>query len=169
MRKVVITGPESSGKTTLATALAAHYQVPWLPEYARTYLDHLDRPYREEDLLAIAQGQVLQEDEAFQSRPRLLLCDTSLLVIKIWSDYRYGRCHPWIEKQLAQRPIDHYLLCRPDIPWQPDPQRENPHDRNELFDLYQKALQHYSYSSIEGSQPQRMEASTKIIDHLLSK
>ena len=168
MVKVVITGSESSGKTTLAIDLAAHYQVSWVPEYARTYIDHLNRPYQENDLLAIAQGQVQQEDEAARSRPKLLLCDTSLLVIKIWSDYRYGRCHPWIEEQLAHRPIDHYLLCRPDLPWQPDPQRENPHNRDELFILYQQALPTESSTIVEGDQAQRTEASIEMIDYLLS-
>ena len=167
MSKVIITGPESSGKTTLAAALAAHYGTPWVPEYARTYLDQLDRPYREADLLEIAQGQVRQEEAAARSKPNLLLCDTSLLVIKIWSDYRYGRCHPWIEAQLAQRPVRHYLLCRPDIPWQPDPQRENPHDRDKLFVLYQQALRTKPHTTIEGNQAQRMSISIEIIDRLL--
>ena len=168
MIKVVITGPESSGKTTLATALATHYQTPWVPEYARTYLDRINRPYREADLLTIAQGQVQRENKAAHSSPSLLLCDTSLLVIRIWSYYRYHRCHSWIEEQLTYRPIDHYLLCRPDLAWQPDPQRENPHNRNELFELYQQALHNTPYTIIEGDRGQRTESSVETIDRLLS-
>ena len=167
MIKIVVTGPESSGKTTLAKALAARYQAPWVPEYARTYIDHLRRPYREEDLLKIAQGQVQREDEAAHRHPRLLICDTSLLVINIWSNYRYGRCHAWITQQWEQRPVNHYLLCRPDLPWQPDPQRENPHTRDELFTLYQKVLQTKPYTVIEGDQAARLEMSIKTVDKLL--
>ena len=168
MVKVIITGPESSGKTTLVQSLAAHYQTSWLPEYARSYIDQLDRPYQEEDLLKIAEGQVQQEDTAARSHPRLLLCDTSLLVIKIWSDYRYGRCHPWITEQLAKRPVDHYLLCRPDLAWEPDPQRENPHDRDELFSLYQQALRTQTHTTIEGGRDQRIKKSAEAVDRLLS-
>ena len=168
MIKIVITGPESSGKTTLAEELALHYKTAWVPEYARIYLNQLDRPYREEDLLEIAQGQVQQEDEAARLNPRLLVCDTSLLVVIIWSTYRYGHCHPWIEEQWRQRPVDHYLLCRPDLPWQPDPQRENPHNRDELFVLYQRALQTKPHKIIEGNEPTRLGTSIEIIDSLLS-
>lgn len=168
MLKIVITGPESSGKTTLAEALAVHYETPWVPEYARTYLDQLGRPYREKDLLEIARGQVQEEDKAAQANPRLLICDTSLLVIIIWSTYCYGRCHPWIEEQWKQRPVDHYLLCRPDLSWQPDPQRENPHNRDELFTLYQGALQTKPHTIVEGKQSARVGISIEIINNLLS-
>ena len=167
MIKVVVTGPESSGKTTLAQALASRYQAPWVPEYARTYLEQIKRAYREEDLLHIAQGQVEQEDQIARGEPLLLICDTSLLVIKIWSDYRYHRCHPWIEQQLTHRSVDHYLLCYPDIPWQPDPQRENPHDRNELFMLYQQNLSIKPHTIITGSATARLETAIATIDQLL--
>ena len=166
MIKIVVTGPESSGKTTLATALASHYQAPWVPEYARTYLDQLNRPYQEEDLLLIAQGQMRQEEEAARRCPPLLICDTSLVVIKVWSDYRYGRCHPWIEEQLNQRSVDSYLLCRPDLPWEPDPQRENPRTRDVLFTLYQKALSSSAHVTIEGESSQRLKLATHLIDGL---
>ncbi len=167
MIKIVITGPESSGKSTLSRTLAKHYQAPLLTEYARTYLDQLDLPYREEDLLAIARGQVEQEDEATRHCPSLLLCDTSLLVICIWSQHKYGRIHPWIEQQWKQRPVDHYLLCRHDLPWEPDPQRENPHDRDELFALYQRALQEKMHTIISGDASARLKAAVTTIDQLL--
>ena len=168
MIKVIVTGPESSGKTTLCQSLAEHYRVPWLPEYARTYLEQLDRAYQEEDLLRIAEEQVAQEDQLAQQKPPLLVCDTSLLVIKIWGNYRYGRCHPWIEQQLAQRPVDYYLLCRPDIPWQPDPQRENPDDRDELFVLYQNAFRAKPHTIIAGDKSARLKTAVATIDRLLA-
>ena len=163
--KIVITGPESSGKTTLAASLAEHYQVPWVPEYARDYLNQLDQPYQEKDLLTIAQGQISREDQVAQTTD-LLICDTSLLVIKIWSEYRYGHCHPWILEQLAQRPVDLYLLCSPDIPWEYDPQRENAQDREVLSKQYQQALIHRHYVTIQGNRIQRLQQATNAINML---
>lgn len=167
MLKIVVTGPESSGKTTLAQALAARYQVPWVAEYARTYIDQLTQPYQEKDLLAIARGQVQREDEQAQTNPRLLICDTSLLVVYVWSHYRYGRCHPWIADQLAQRSVSHYLLCSPDLPWQPDPQRENPTDRPELFVRYEEALRGKPYTVVAGQGKIRLETAVNVSDRLL--
>ena len=168
MFKIVVTGPESSGKTTLAQALVAHYQVPWVEEYARNYIEQLARPYQEADLLRIAQGQTQMEDKAARNHPQLLICDTSLLVIYVWSRYRYGRCHPWIEQQLARRPVDHYLLCRPDLPWQPDPQRENPNDRQELFLRYEEALRKESYTTVAGQGQARVQVATNAVNRLLN-
>ena len=165
MRKIVITGPESSGKTTLAASLAKHYQVPWVAEYARDYLNQLDQPYQEKDLLTIAQGQISREDRAAQITD-LLICDTSLLVIKIWSEYRYDHCHPWILEQLAQRPVDLYLLCIPDIPWEYDPQRENAQDRDILFKQYQQALTDQPYVTIQGNRIQRLQQAINAINLL---
>ena len=168
MIKVVTTGPESSGKTTLAKALAGHYQVAWVSEYSRDYLNNLNRPYREKDLLEIAIGQIKREDEAAKDKPNLLICDTSLVVIKIWSEYRYGHCHPWILEQIEHRPVNLYLLCTPDVPWEPDPQRENPNDRGELFQLYQNALNDKPTVIIRGDWSERRNRAISEIDRLLS-
>jgi nicotinamide riboside kinase len=95
MQKIIITGPESTGKTTLAQQLAQHYQTVWVPEYSRDYIAQLNRSYEEDDLLEIAKGQVRREDEMVAKHtPDLLICDTSLLVIKVWSKVKYQRCHP---------------------------------------------------------------------------
>ncbi len=140
MQKIVLTGPESTGKTTLAKQLAGHFGTLWVPEFAREYLEKLNRPYREDDLLEIAKGQVAAEEELTEKAKDLLFLDTSLEVIKIWSQVVFGRCHPVIQDQLKNRLPDLYLLCRPDLPWEPDPLRENPSDRDVLFDLYQCEL-----------------------------
>lgn len=158
MKKIVITGPESTGKSTLATQLAEHFQVPFVPEYARTYLTNLHRPYQEEDLLQIAKGQFeCQNDPLFQGHA-IQICDTGFLVLKIWSEYKYGRCHPWILDQFHQHPPDLYLLCDIDLPWQFDPMRENPNDRLELMGIYRRELRMsgFNYVVISGSLEERL-------------
>lgn len=159
MNKIILTGPESAGKTTLARDLAARYHTAWAPEYARDYLRDLGRPYAEDDLVAIARGQLAREEAYARQSSGLLFCDTSLLVIKVWSDYRYGRTHPWILEQLRERPAQLYLLCRPDLPWEPDPLRENPNDREALFDIYQRELEALSlpYAVVSGKGQERLQ------------
>lgn len=163
---ITITGPESSGKTTLTRKLANVFARLWVPEYAREYIDQLGRPYRESDLLAIARGQVAREDEYAQKTNGLLFCDTSLEVIKIWSEFRFQRCHPWILEQLEKRQPDLYLLCAPDLPWEYDPQRENPDDRDALFDIYQKALVGKRAVEIRGLGENRTQSAIEAVQSL---
>ena len=141
MKKIVLTGPESSGKTILAAQLAGHFGTVWVPEFARQYLDGIDRPYTAADLRAIALGQVALEDEmtAFASNG-LLFLDTSLEVVKVWLEFRFGYCHHDTLDLLHERLPDFYLLCHPDLPWAADPQRENPDDRDVLLDIYRREL-----------------------------
>jgi NadR type nicotinamide-nucleotide adenylyltransferase len=156
MRKVAITGPESSGKTTLAMALAAHFQTTWVPEYARLYLDKNGPGYEEADLLNIAKGQAYWElTYARDARNDLLICDTDLLVLKIWSEVKFSHCHPWIDRQLHTHAYDLHLLCSPDIAWEPDPQREHPEQRQELYLRYLAALVEMKadYTIIQGIDP----------------
>lgn len=139
--RIAITGPESSGKTTLARGLAAHLDAVWVPEYARQYLEKLGRPYVYEDLEWIARGQREWEEKYAQEARDVLICDTDLLVMKVWSEYKYKRCAPYILEQLASRPYDLFVLCAPDIPWEYDPLRENPGEREELHAIYRRELE----------------------------
>ena len=124
MLKIIITGPESSGKTALCKALSKHFNLPFSKEYAREYLNNLGRQYCQSDLKEIAKRQLKSEQNT-------QLLDTDLITIKIWSEYKYGRCDKWILDQIEKQKTEKrfYLLCRPDIPWQRDKQRENPSDR----------------------------------------
>jgi len=160
---IVITGPESSGKTTLAAQLSAHWNSPCVAEVARSYLaDKIS--YQQTDLLKIAQNQYEKELAILSRKPSRIVCDTDLLVIMIWSEVKYGNCDPWIyetfEKSLSERSTTRgYFLCDSNIPWQADPQRENPNNRNELFELYLQKLKGYelSYTIVEGNPKQRFE------------
>jgi len=124
--KIVIIGPESTGKSTLSKSLADHYREPWVMEYAREYIEVLDRPYEYDDLLLIARGQLAKEDDQAQRANRFLFCDTDLHVIHIWSQHRFGKTDPWILNQLKFKHYDLYLITDIDIPWEEDPQREHP-------------------------------------------
>lgn len=130
-----IVGPESAGKTTLAKQLARRLQAPWVPEYARLRLQGRSG-YDADDVAAIARGQMAWEAAALAARPPRLVLDTDLLVIQIWWRERFGAPPPWLEASLAAQPPRRYLLARPDLPWQPDPLRESPHDRERLFEVY---------------------------------
>ena len=159
MKKIVLTGPESAGKTTLAEQLAAHFSTVWVPEFSRQYLESLGRPYAAADLLEIARGQMTIEDEmTLKASNGLVFFDTSLEVVKVWSLVRFGIRDGKIEQWRSQRLPDHYLLCLPDLPWAPDPQRENPEDRDLLLERYRKELreQNLSFSQVWGIGEERL-------------
>ena len=163
MHKIIVTGPESSGKTTLCKALSKHFNLPFSKEYAREYLDTLNRDYNQEDLLKIAEGQL-------KSEQNIQLLDTDLITIKIWSKYKYGSCDKWILEQIEKQKSENrfYLLCKPDIPWEVDPLRENPTNRNELFKIYKKELEslEHKYFIVEGEN--RIENSISKISSLIT-
>jgi NadR type nicotinamide-nucleotide adenylyltransferase len=164
--KVVITGPESTGKTTLTQALAKHFKTDYVPEYARQYLEARNGEYVKDDLLIIAKGQIRIEDECPQINKPLIICDTSLEVIKVWSEWKYGNCDPFIEEQARLRLPNLFLLLKPDFPWQPDPLRENSYDRTELFAYYQKLLKDYKTNVVEisGDDKTRINGAIRAIE-----
>lgn len=167
IRKIAIIGPESTGKSTLSAELAEAYHTTWVPEYARHYIDKLNRPYDEQDLLEIAKGQMAMEDELAAKTNKLLIIDTTLIVIKIWSEHAFGRTHPWIEKELTKRAYDLFLVCDVDLPWEPDPQREHPELRSYFFDKYlDYARQNPPFAIITGQKEERFQIAKRAIDNL---
>ena len=145
MFKVGIIGPESTGKSTLARYLARRYNGICVPEYAREYIEKLNRPYTMEDVEAIARHQIeqLQEIDSHLSplTSHLYFFDTELIITKVWFEHKYGSCPAWLEQAIHDYPMDVYLLTYPDIEWKPDPVRENPDIRLELFDRYESEIQ----------------------------
>lgn len=157
--RIAVTGPESSGKTTLAAALASELDTVFVPEFARQYLSALERPYTLADLEIILRNQLLQEELQLSGAKHYLICDTDPLVVKIWAEERFGRCPAYIQQQFENHQYRLRVLCGVEIPWQPDPLRENPHDRDRLHELYRKTLQTYEFPYIEvtGSVKQRVQ------------
>ncbi len=170
-RKVVVIGSECTGKSELSEFLANCFNTRWVAEYAREYLDALNHPYEEGDLLTIARGQLQREAHEMASANKVLICDTNLLVVKIWSYYKYGRCDKEILQLIKSHTYDLYLLTYIDIPWQDDPQREHPHKRQELWDIYNEELQRQQvpWINIKGDRNERRRAAVAAVEKLLSQ
>lgn len=165
LKRIAITGPESTGKSNLAGSLAKHYNTKVVPEFARNYLSGLNREYTEKDLISIAKGQFNAEELLANQVDQYLFVDTEFLVLKIWSLHKYDKCHPWIADKFENHHYDLYLLCDIDLPWQPDPQREHPDIRQYLFDWYYKELSQakVSFKIVSGQGNQRVDNALKII------
>jgi NadR type nicotinamide-nucleotide adenylyltransferase len=162
LKKFVIIGPESTGKSTLCQELARHFKTDWVAEYARQYLLTHGKSYTYEDLLVIAKGQLALEDAAATAtqQSKCLFIDTDMYVMKVWGEFVYGKCDPWILRQIARRHYDGYLLCRTDLPWTADELREYPDllSRDKLFHMYRDALINQStpWAEISGQADERL-------------
>ena len=158
VQKIVFTGPECSGKTTLSNAIAKKLNAPLVKEYAREYLNNLNREYSYPDLLKIAKGQLkLEKNSNYSaSNSKLIICDTNLQVIKIWSQVKYFKCDPFILKNQDRDAF--YILCYPDFNWENDPLREHPKERMMLFDKYYNdlKLENYNFIVAKGSPEARI-------------
>ena len=148
---VAVVGPECSGKTTLAMQLASRLDAPCLPEFARGYLAGR-ADYTEAYLEQIARGQLAAEIALVGANHPITVLDTDLIVIHVWWQEKYGQVPAWVAEHIRQQAPREYLLAKPDLPWQPDPQRESPTDRDRLFGVYQATLDAYGYpyTEIEG-------------------
>jgi NadR type nicotinamide-nucleotide adenylyltransferase len=166
--KIAVTGPESSGKTTLTEHLAKVLDAPFVHEFARDYLTNLNRNYTIDDLVDIAKGQI-ESWKRFEDSP-LLISDTELLVIKVWSEFKFGKVDSFILDQFEQQQFDLYLLCKPDLPWEEDPLREHPEQRDELYTIYHAELIHRKlpFVVIEGANEKRIEVALSAIERLKS-
>lgn len=171
IKKIAIIGPECTGKSELSEYLAQHFNTCWVAEYARSYLDNLNTSYTESDLIKIAHGQVRLEDEWITEANQVLICDTNLLVIKVWSNFKYGHCNEEILQLIKERTYDLYLLTYIDIPWQEDPQREHPDKREVLWKIYKEELEQQDtpFVEIRGEREARRSTAVKAIENLLKK
>ncbi|MGJ8715008.1 MAG: AAA family ATPase [Maribacter stanieri] len=172
--KVVLFGPESTGKTTLSEQLARHYHTVWVPEYARDYLQDKWNNERKtcepHDLLPIAEGQMRLENKLTKKATEILICDTDLLETKVYSEaYYVGDCDPVLEKYALENSYDLYLLTYIDIPWEADDLRDKPNEREEMFNYFKDTLEKYdkNFITLKGSKKQRLAKAINHIDTLL--
>ena len=174
MLRVSLTGPESTGKSTLAAQLAAHYGTTFAPEFAREYLADSGPHYSANDLEEIARGQLAAEATAVaQAQARghgVVFFDSDLLVIKIWFEHSFGSCPEWIQQAIARQHYDLVLLMGVDLPWQPDPLREHPHLRQHFYDLYQRELREQisNFAEVAGDYRRRFAQACFLVDELLN-
>ena len=179
MKKIVIIGPESTGKSTLCEQLAQHYGCLWCPEFAREYLLTNGTNYNYDDLLNIAKGQLALEGEYIQmlkssqltaNSSQLLFIDTDMYVMKVWSEFAFGKCHSYILNQIAERKYDLYLLCKVDLPWVEDELREypNPEIRHQLYLIYKDMMinQSIPFIEISGNYEERLKKAIEAVNEL---
>jgi len=159
-KRILILGPESTGKSTLAEDLANHFGEPWVPEFAREFLEQIDRPYQFEDLVEIGKGQLALEDGLAEKAKKSLFCDTDLRVIHIWSEHRFGKTDQWVLDEIERRRYDLILLTDTDLPWTPDPLREYPElgMRQYFFKKYLQLAQEsgFPFLIVSGDQQTRL-------------
>lgn len=183
LKKIVIIGPESTGKSTLCAQLAEHFETEWCPEYAREYLHTNGTAYEYDDLLTIAKGQLALEDEYSsrleqQSEPLLeagghipLFIDTDMYVLKVWSEFVFNNCHRYILDQINERRYDLYLLCNTDLPWIADELREYPdlHTRQKLYLMYKDIMMNQTvpWVDISGNYEERLAKALKAVEAIL--
>jgi len=172
--KIVLFGPESSGKTTLANHLAEHYKTKWVPEFARDYLQRKWNKNNEvcglDDLPIIVNGQKSLENKLLKSANNIIFCDTNAVVTQIWSQTHFnGYCSPEILKVAKQSNHDFYLLTNIDVPWKNDNLRDRPNNRKKMLKVFQKTLETYNFpfKLISGDINSRLKSSIEIIDKLI--
>ena len=170
IKRIALIGPESSGKTTLCMQLAAHYKTAWVPEYARMFMENLNRPYTYEDVVHCTREQINAEDTLLQKANRFLFCDTELINCKIWFDDVFKKEPAWLEEEITKRKYDLHLLTSPDLEWVHEPVRENPHRREYFFNLYKQQLEkrNFVFRIVNGSGEARLDSAVRFIDSLFN-
>ncbi|HWR32321.1 MAG TPA: AAA family ATPase [Chitinophagaceae bacterium] len=173
LKKIVVIGPESTGKSTLCEQLAQHYNTEWCPEFAREYLLTNGKEYDYNDLLIIAKGQLAMEDEfaAMVHHNKPLFIDTDMYVMKVWCEFVFGNCHRFILDKIVERKYDLYLLCNVDLPWVKDELREYPDlkTRETLYHIYKDIMinQAVPWTEISGDDDERLKWAIAAVDALL--
>jgi len=174
--KVVMFGPESTGKTTLSQQLARHYKTVWAPEYARDYLqdkwNNERKTCEQKDLIPIALGQIKLENELAKKATDILFCDTDLLETKVYSkEYYGGYVDPLLDEAARNNEYDLYFLTYIDVPWEADDLRDRPLEREEMFEAFKKALEKHGkkYVILKGNKKERLKKAVKYVDELLEK
>jgi NadR type nicotinamide-nucleotide adenylyltransferase len=167
--KIAVVGPESTGKSTMSAYLAKHYNTVWVPEYARDYCAKLTEPCTWQDEINMFYGQLDLEAEMLPLANELLICDTTFITVKIWSDYTFGRTPQEVLDELPKHTYDLYLLLNIDLPWEEDPLRDFPHMREHFMQIWIKELQALDarYVLISGTGDDRYKNAVNAIDEFI--
>ncbi len=170
IKKVAIVGPESTGKSTLAEQLAAHYHTIWVPEYAREYCSKLTEPCTWQDEINMFRGQIELENQLVAKANKILICDTTFITVKIWSDYMFGKAPQEVVDELPKHPYDLYLLMDIDLPWEEDPLRDFPHLREYFMEIWHKELKALDalYVTVSGNNSVRFANAVSAINNNLN-
>jgi NadR type nicotinamide-nucleotide adenylyltransferase len=168
--KIAVVGPESTGKSTMSAYLANHYQTVWVPEYARGYCEKLTQPPTWQDEINMFHGQIVLEAELLPKANKILICDTTFITVKIWSDQIFGSSPQEVLDELPKHPYDLYLLLNIDLPWQDDPLRDFPHMREHFMAVWHKELDaiNANYVLISGAGPERYDRAVTVVDAFLN-
>ncbi|MGB4399996.1 MAG: ATP-binding protein [Daejeonella sp.] len=169
IKKIAVVGPESTGKSTISAQLADHYNTVWVPEYAREYCAALTEPCTWQDEINMFRGQLELEKQILPQANHVLICDTTFITVKIWSDHVFGETPQEVLDELLRHPYDLYLLMDIDLPWQDDPLRDFPHMREYFMDVWHKELKALDadYHLISGSDEERLKNAIDKIDNAL--
>ncbi|MFM6954850.1 MAG: AAA family ATPase [Sphingobacteriaceae bacterium] len=169
IKKIAIVGPESTGKSTISALLAKHYQTVWVPEYAREYCEKLSEPCTWQDEINMFHGQLALEKELLPKANKLLICDTTFITVKIWSDAFFGQSPQEVLDELPKHQYDFYLLMDVDLPWEEDPLRDFPDQREHFMQVWHQELTAIkaNYEVISGQGEERFQRAVKAIDNFL--
>ncbi|MFT4525781.1 MAG: NadR type nicotinamide-nucleotide adenylyltransferase [Bacteroidia bacterium] len=164
-RIISIVGPESTGKSTLAKRLGEHFSAPIVPEFSRSFLQNRNGIYEESDLIEIAKGQLKLEQETLEQSPSHMICDTDLVVIKVWQEFKYGHSNAKLDEMVRKQKNRVHLLTYPDLEWVSDPLRENPNELLDIFNKYIDVLESIkaNYFVVKGIEQERFQ---NALDHL---
>ena len=166
IKKIALIGPESTGKTTLCAYLAAHYNTVWVPEMARQYIGSLERKYTLEDIEYCTKVQLNEEERLLKGANKFLFCDSEMIIAKVWCEDVFKSVPPWIEEMVNTNLYSMHLLMLPDIPFEHDTVRENPHRREFFFNWYKQELEErkFPYEVIGGTGEERFRNSIAAIN-----
>lgn len=175
MYKIAVIGPESTGKSNLSEYLANHYNCLWVPEFAREYCANLDSDCDMQDELNIFYGQLYSEravfKESLKANHKLLICDTTIVTVKVWTEHVFKNTPDVVDREFNHRHYDLYLLTNNDLPWEDDPLRNFPNQREYFYEWYLRLLKenNLNFRIVSGVYKERFQNAIDLVDQFLNQ